>query len=85
MLSREIMETNNQEKMFVLWRNLILSNEQVQQWSHGLGRILDESNWAKVFMFFSVIDMRHYVLALLHACTFIRQARNADENFASSP
>jgi len=51
-LTREIMETKEQEQLFALWQKITLQDGLVQQWFDGLKRILHESNSAKVFMVF---------------------------------
>ena len=47
-LTREVMETQEQEKLMALHQKITLSAEFAQQWFEGLRRILHESNSAKV-------------------------------------
>jgi len=47
-LTREIMETEEQEKLLALSQKITLPGDLMAQWFDGLKRILHESNSAKV-------------------------------------
>jgi len=47
-LTREIMETEEQEKLLALSQKITLPDDLMAQWFDGLKRILHESNSAKV-------------------------------------
>lgn len=47
-MAREIMVTQEHEKLMMLQQKITLPDHLVQQWSDGLRKILHESNSAKV-------------------------------------
>jgi len=47
-LTREVMETEDQEKLLALWQKVTIPDDLMVQWFDGLKRILHESNSAKV-------------------------------------
>jgi len=49
-LTREIMETEENEKLLILQDKITFSEDLLQQWLNKLHRILHESNSAKVFV-----------------------------------